>query len=74
MLTIEEAMKSKKLMRLFPFRGYQPCGKLTGRYYYNTSLDKEDPKDIMVEIKSGFLGLSREFVYLSNLREVKEVK
>ena len=43
-MTLDEAMKA--LFRLYPFSGFKPCGKLTGRYFYETALDNEKEADI----------------------------
>lgn len=69
-MTLDEAMKAKKLMRLVAFRGWQPCGKLTGRYFYDNLTGEANPSDIKVEIRS-FL-FFKEWVYLSQLQAVKE--
>ena len=45
-MTLDEAMKAKALFRLYPFSGFKPCGKLTGRYFYETALDNEKEADI----------------------------
>lgn len=70
-MTLEEAMAAKKLMLLTPFCGWSKCGKLTGRYIYDTIAGREDPKFLKVEIRSWIF--FTKWVYLSNLQAVKEV-
>lgn len=72
-MTLDEAMKAKALFRLEPFSGFKRCGKLTGRYFYETVLSNEKEEDIKVEIKCGLFGLGRTWVRLSLLKEVKEI-
>jgi hypothetical protein len=69
-MTLQEALKAKKLLRLIPFKGFKPCGLLTGRYFYETVLDREAESDIKVEISEWF-GLRRYWVPLVSLKEVK---
>jgi hypothetical protein len=70
-MTLEEALKAKHLMLLVPFHGWKRCGRLTGKFFYDTATGKEDPNYIKVEVKTGIF--SKEWVYLSNLQEIKEV-
>lgn len=69
-MTLDEALKAKRLLRLEPFVGWKPCGKLTGRYFYDSALDNENEKDIKVEVRKGWF--MKEWVHLINLKEVKE--
>lgn len=71
-MTLEEALSAKKLMKLTPYRGYSPCGTLTGRYFYETATDEEKETDIKVEVKNGWF--STEWVYLIHLKEVKDAR
>ena len=73
-MTLEEVFKAKKLMYLVPFSGYKKCYGLTGKYYHNTALNKEDDSNIVVEIYTGFFRLEKEFIPLSMFKELKEWK
>jgi hypothetical protein len=71
-MTLQEALAAKRLLYLAPFKGWQTCRGLTGLYYYDTSTDNEDEKDIKVQVRTGWF--KREWVRLDNLKEIKEAK
>lgn len=71
-MTLEEAFKAKHLLQLVLFKGWKPCGKLTGRYFYDTDTGSEDEKYIKVEVRTGWF--TKEWVHLSLLQEIKEAK
>lgn len=71
-MTLEEAFKAKHLIQLVLFKGWKPCGKLTGRYFYETATGSEDEKYIKVEVRTGWF--TKEWVHLSLLQEIKEAK
>lgn len=68
-MTLTEALKAKHLLSLEPFAGWKPCGKLTGRYFYDTATGIEDERYIKVEIRTGWF--STEWVSLLLLQEIK---
>ena len=49
-MTLEEAFKAKHLLQLVLFKGWKPCGKLTGRYFYETATGSED--EIMARFRA----------------------
>lgn len=71
-MTLEEALNAPRgsLLLLKPFEGFKPCGKLTGRYYYDTLLEKEDESDIKVEVRTWFF--VKEWVHLCHLKRIKD--
>ena len=69
-MTLDEALAAKRLLYLVPFEGWQACRGLTGFYYYDTSTNSENEKDIKVQVKTGWF--KREWVPLILLKEVKE--
>ena len=71
-MTLEEALKAKHLLQLVLFKGWKPCGKLTGRYFYDTATGSEDEKWIKVEVRTSWF--TKEWVHLSLLQEIKEAK
>lgn len=75
-MTLEEVMTAKRgnLMRPVPFMGWKPCGNPTGRYYYEGLEKEEKEANIQIEVRFGFLGLSKEWVPLSCIRLIKDAK
>lgn len=71
-MTLQEAINAKHLRRLELGSGYIECGKLTGRYFYETLGEVEKESDIKVEIKTGWF--STKWVHLIHLKEVKEYR
>ena len=69
-MTLAEALQAKRLMYLIPFQGWHKCRGLTGLYYYDTPTNREDEKDIKVQVRTTWF--SREWVMLYNLKEIKE--
>ena len=68
-MTLTQVMQAKALMRLEAFRGWRPCGKPTGRWIYG---DAKGTDKIQIEIGSGFLFYTKEWVPIELLQEIKE--
>lgn len=71
-MTLDEALKAKHLLKLVAYVGWKPCGKLTGRYFYDTATGSEDEKYLKVEVRTGWF--TKEWIDLSLLQEIKEIK
>ena len=74
-MTLDEAFSAKELLVYDGFK-YVPCGPLTGRYFIDNCpiLNQGDEKYTKVEVKCGILNLSRKWVHLSSIREIKDLK
>lgn len=73
-MTLQQALKAKALVRLIPYVGWMPCGRLTGRYFYDYPLERKPvEEDLKVEISSGFPFFEKNWVFLKHLQEVQEV-
>lgn len=73
-MTLQEALKAKRLLYLEPFCGFKPCRGLTGLYYYDTATESEKEQDIKVQIKTGLFPWDRKWVHLMMLKEIKDAK
>ncbi len=71
-MTLDEALKAKHLMKLSPFQGWRPCGNLTGRYFYDTATGEPKDEYLKVEVCTGMF--SKEWVYLTNLQEIRNAR
>lgn len=69
-MKLAEAMAARRLLVLEPFVGWYQCRGLTGLYYYDTVFDREDEKDIKVQVRLGWF--KRKWVPLSCLKEIKD--
>ena len=69
-MTLDDALKAKQLLKLEPYVGWKPCGKLTGKYFYDTLTNKEDDDHMKVQVRKGWFGT--EWVPLIHLKEIKE--
>lgn len=70
-MNLEDAIKLRDFYYLVPFSGWRRAWRLTGRYFYDTVLFKDDPSILKVEIQtSKWFPWNKTWVFLSNIKPI----
>jgi hypothetical protein len=70
-MTVEEAMKLRDFYYLIPFHGFYRGWRLTGKFFYEEVLKKNEYSNLKVEIRtSRWFPWRTKWVYLSDIKPI----